>query len=274
MRVGLLNDITIGPNLEAFAPGYISWPSGPRRLNGSSIRLQAPLISRDDTNQFNLIIGGNRDASLLVDGVGGIATSQFPAQANTFYNIRALNDSTLVNPTDIDLIEFGTSPPLPSGYDFATVLNPPILTTGGAQWSVVLHSVQGTAIRTYHMLNETLSQSLEDGAEDVNTVHILNSISTGTLLVPTGVRLIAHLNIGFMTGAGGNAGDQVNINANESTTSGQNQRIGPGFVSGTKLRQNMDTLTGISADIKYLVSDEINNRVDIYVSGFSMNMRL
>lgn len=260
-------------DVSGFPTGYIHWPNGLRRPNSTTLRIESPLSARDDGDSFDFVLTSLMDASLIVDGVGGINTTQFPATANQFYNLRLLGDSTGVNDDDVELIELGTNPTIPTGYDKTLTLFPPALTLLGASWAVTAYSVQGNSIRTYLFQNESLSLSLSDGVATVNTTHVLNQNTTGTLLVPTGQRVIAHLNIGFMTGAGGAAGDQANINADETTTSGQNQRVGPGFVSGTKLRQNMDTLTDENAAVKYLVSDGTNNRLDIYVSGFTMSMR-
>lgn len=258
---------------EGLSTGYISWPNGFRRFNSTILRIEPPLRARSDDDTFDFIITSTLDASLVVDGINGINTNQFPASVNQFYSLRLLGDSTGTNTTTVELIEYGTTPAIPAGYDKTLTLYPPALTNSGGNWVVIVLAVHGNSIRTYLAQNEALSLSLSDGVATVNTTHVLNQNSTSTLLVPTGFKLTAHLNIGFMTGAGGAAGDQANINADEGNTSGQNQRVGPGFVSGTKLRQNMDSLTDENAAVKYLVSDGTNNRLDIYVSGFTMSMR-
>lgn len=258
---------------SAYPLQYIAWPLGLEQVSSVLVRLIAPLVARSDDNQGNIIIGGNKSAGLDVNGVGGIEASQFPAKADQFYNLRALNDSTAALPPVIDLIEFGTSPPLPPGYDLAVVLGPPILTSATAVWFAMAFAVQGTSIRVYQYQNAGLSRVLTNGFADSRTTIPLTRETTGTLLVPAAPGVVAHLNVGFKTGVGGASSDSVRINAAGTSVGGENQRISIGVVSGTMGYQNLDTLVSDAAEIQYLVTDGVNNQVDILVSGYTMSMR-
>lgn len=270
------SDIGLDADSEAataFPLQYIAWPLGLEQVTNVVIRLTAPLVARSDDNQGNIIIGGSKTAALNVDGAGGIETSQFPAKPDQFYNIRAMNDSTAVLPPVIDLIEFGTSPPLPPGYDLAVVLGPPILTSSDSLWFSMAFAVQGTSIRVYQYQNAALSRVLTNGSADARETILLTRETTGTLLVPPAPGVVAHLNIGFSTGSAGSADDLVRINASGTSIGGENQRISIGLVSSKMGYQNMDTLVSDAAEIQYLVTDGANNRVDILVSGYTMSMR-
>jgi hypothetical protein len=251
--------------------GYISWPNGPTRVTATNFRLNAPLIARCDSNLCDVTIGGNKNNDIGTSGVGGINATQFPATADTFYNIRALNDSTGVNAANTELIELGTSPALPAGYDSSVVLWPPMLTTAAAQFVSAAHAVLGNSVRTYLLQNEGASRVLLDGAAIVNTTIDLST------LVPVGPRVEVHLNVGFLAGAGSSPADHVNINVDETVTGGVNQSIGVGVLNATdKLRQNVSMVASAVAAVKYLNTDlntSGTNRTDVYVRGFTTSMR-
>lgn len=256
---------------EGLPEKYISWPNGLRRLNSTSLRMEAPLAARDDNGTFDFVVTAALDASRLVSGLGGINATQFPAKGGQFYNIRLVGDSTGVLPNDVELIELGTNPVLPTGFDKRLTLFPPALTTAGAQWVVTTYAVLGNSIRTYYFQSESLSQVLVNGAAIVNTSLDLNS------LVPTGFRSLAHLNVGFLVGVGGSPTDAVLIASNEENISGQNAQISPGFINTVdELRQNMDCITDATAAIQYVQTDNNTtgtNRTNIFVNGFTMSNR-
>jgi len=257
-------------DLSGFPTGFIYWPFGPRRANSQVFRVNAPFNARDDTDTYDFRVAVNLDASLLVDGVGGIETSQFPSQADTLYHLRTLGDTTGVLDDDVDLIEAGTSPPLPTGYDKSITLWPPMLTTAGAIFVVTTFSVIGNSVRSYHLANEGNSQFLSDGPATVNTSVDLSGF------VPTGARLIVHLGIRFLNGVGSSPLDKVNINIDESVTGGQNTGLGPGSVITDKASYYLDVMTSLSATIKYN-QDDFNtvgtNRTDMFYNGLTSPMR-
>jgi hypothetical protein len=251
---------------EGLSTGFIYWPNGPFRPNSNTLRTEGPITARDDSDTYDFIIPGDLDASLIVDGVNGIATSQFPATGDTFYNKRLLGDSSGVLADASDLIELGTDPALPTGYDRKLVLWPPALTTSGASWVATGYAVLGNSIRTYYITNEANSSVLIDGPAVVNTTVDISSH------VPTGFRTLAHINVGFLNGVGSAANDRVLINIDETVTGGVNASIGPGLVITDKLRQNMDVITNVTASIKYNQTDNNTtgtNRTDIFVNGFT-----
>ena len=263
-------------DLSGLPTGFINWPNGLIRNSTTVLRVESPLSARDDTDTYDFRISSFLDASLLVDGAGGINTLQFPAKGNQFYNLRLIGDPTGVNADSVELIETGTSPALPSGYSVSLTLFPPALTTTGETWIQTGYSINGTSIRTYYYQSQSLSQVLLNGTATVRTSATLNKVTTGTLLVPSGFRILAHLNVGFKSGVSGNIGDSVDINGDETGTGGQNQRVAGSVLSDNFIRQNMDVVTSTSAAVQYIQSD-LNalgtNRTNMYVSGFTMSMR-
>lgn len=257
---------------EGLPTGFIYWPNGLRRVNSNTIRLDVPLIARDDDDTFDFRVPtGNLDANVTVDGLSGINTNQFPVVGGTFYNIRVLGDSTGVRTPLIELIELGTDPAINALFDKTLTLFPPVLMTAGGQVQITTYVVSGNSIRTYYQLSESLSQVLTDGPAIINTSVDISS------LVPTGFRTLVHLNVGFLVGVGGSPTDAVLINADETSISGQNAKISPGFINTVdKLRQNMDSITNDTAQIKYTQTDNNTtgtNRTDIFVNGFTMSNR-
>ncbi len=252
--------------VTGFPRGYIYWPNAFARNGASGVRIFSPLSCRDDLDVYDFNVTANTDISLLTDGVLGVNTNQFPALADQFYNIRLLADSNGVNPDSAEIIELGTTPALPAGYDITATLFPPVLTNNLVQVISVQPIVLGQSMRMYHFLSEANSLILSDGPATVRTDVDLSA------LVPAGVQVEVHINVGFATGAGGSAGDGVGINSSATVTEGQNSTVQPGFVSATKQRQNMSLTTDPGAIIQY-INDNAANRTDIYVTGYTMAMR-
>jgi len=248
-------------SVEAYPSGYISWPNGPVRTNDNVITLQAPFDARDPTNTFNFEITSNITASLIVDGVGGIATAQFPATANTLYHLRVVGDSTGVNADNVDFIEAGTSPVLPAGFDRSLILYPAVYVDNGTILSTSTFTVVGNSIRMYLGLDQTDSQILPAGNDIVAT------LVDASEFVAVGQKQIVSLFYNYTTASNANEFAAISIN---QTLLNRTNRIKPGVA--TQTRGLIDVAVSDVATFNYLTTSA-SDILDLSVNYVTSSMR-
>ncbi len=265
-EAGIINDLIAG-----LPTNYIQWQRGVTYLSGTTIRLLAnttPIICRDDTDIFDIILPGNQTVDRTNIGVNGLDVG--PITGDTMYDFYVIADTTGVKATGCLMAQRGLVPVLPTGYDVKRFLIA-LPTNASNNFIPFVATYIGNAYNVTYNAAAT-SRIILDGGQGVTPTVVSAEFSTvGAPMIPTAINVKLQMTAEFTTAAAGDEAYLLRDDSNFSIgTSGS--FIKPGFVGTQAVEKIINITNANNPTFKYNLNNS-SASLNLYFDSYDFSLR-